>query len=1061
MKCNEILGKWPRAIGFSRAILLMLFLGNAPWTHAHGVIGISEIIHVNPLILDPSLDQMTVSGKVVDENGIALPGTSVLEKGTTNGVSTDFDGNYTITVNPGSTLVFSYIGFLKKEITVGSSTNIDVQMAVDASNLDEVVVIGYGTQKRAEVTNAVSQVEGVVLKQTPAISVSNSIAGQIPGVFAVQGSAAPGFDDADLRVRGSSSFGSAPVLYVIDGVANRDPDNLNRIDPNDIESLTVLKDASAAIYGAQSAGGVILVTTKRGKVGDPEFSYNFDHGFSRPISKPNTANALQYMGIINSADELDGRSPTFSDAQINLFLAGERVSSDWWDELIGGQVLEQQRHSLNVRGGSERVKYFGSIGHAKQGGLLIGDDKTALKQYNVRSNIDMNISENLDLKLDLHARRKYTQTAQGGGADGAIGGALGSTSPLLPPFIDGNTKQPGEGFSQLNPAARVTGPGYNRYTSDVVNSTLSFDWKTPWVVEGLSVKGFAAYDQWYNYNKSFNTTWTYWELDSEGNAVERQSREVEPVGLTQTFSQSNQLTLNARIEYERRLGEDHDIKAFVAYEQSETKRNNFLAGRLGYDSFQLDELFAGSPDRSNWLTDGSASETARQNYFGRLSYGYKSKYLFQFNFRYDGSDTFPKENRFGFFPGASIGWRISEESFMPENLFTDLKLRASWGILGNDRVSQFQFLQSFGFPAALPGNVGGYVIGGEDVTVLVPGVAANPAITWEKTENLDIGLEGTMFNGKFSFVLDYFRQRTTDILAARNSSIPSTFGIIPPSENIGEFKNQGIDGQLAFKFANTKDFNLGLTLNATYAKNELVFRDQVPPPEGSEFQNLEGRPATSILVYKTKGIYRTQADLDNNVNYAGAGLGNLIFEDLNGDGTINSDDRYAFDSKSYPGLQYGFNVTAGFKGLDFSMLLQGQAEVMKPFTNTFNSGASGNGLAYAADNSYTLDNTDAVLPRVLRNGTLDSNPFEADFWYRDASFLRIKQMQLGFTLPDKIYGSLHNSIQSFRIYVSATNILTIYDAMSEFDLGDPEFRSTNGAGFPQLSTISLGFNVTF
>lgn len=1061
MKCNTLLNQWPRALGFSRVLLLVFFLGCLSLANAHEDYKIGNSLNPNLPELVSALQQTTVTGKVLDENGIGLPGASVLEKGTTNGVSTDFDGNYTISVNRGSILVFSYIGFVKKEVPVGSSTSIDIQMEVDAGSLDEVVVIGYGTQKRAEVTNAVSQVEGVVLKQTPALSVSNSIAGQIPGVFAVQGSAAPGFDDADIRVRGSSTFGSAPVLYVIDGVANRDPDNLNRIDPNDIESLTVLKDASAAIYGAQSAGGVILVTTKRGKVGQPEFSYNFNHGFSRPISKPNTANALQYMGIINSADDLDGRDHTFSDAQIELFRTGERVSSDWWDDLIGGQIMEQQRHSLNVRGGSEKVKYFGSLGHANQGGLLVGDDKTALKQYNVRSNIDMTISDNLGLKLDMHARRKYTQTAQGGGSDGAIGGALGSTSPLLPPFINGDTNQPGEGFSQLNPAARVTGPGYNKYTSDVFNSTLSFDWKTPWLLEGLSVKGFAAYDQWYNYNKSFNTTWTYWELDAEGNAVERPSREVEPVGLTQTFSQSNQLTLNARLEYEQRLGEDHDIKAFVAYEQSETKRNNFLAGRLGYDSFQLDELFAGSPDRSNWLTNGSASESARQNYFGRFSYGYKSKYLFQFNFRYDGSDTFPKENRFGFFPGASLGWRISEESFMPENLFTDLKLRASWGILGNDRVSQFQFLQSFGFPGELPGNVGGYVIGGEDVTVLVPGVAANPAITWEKTENLDIGLEGSLLNGKLSFVLDYFRQRTTDILASRNSSIPSTFGIIPPSENIGEFKNEGIDGQLAFKFANTEDFNLGLTLNATYARNELVFRDQVPPPEGSEFQNLEGRPATSILVYKTIGIYRTQEDLDNNVNYAGAGLGNLIFEDLNGDGIINSDDRYAFDSKSYPGLQYGFNITSGYKGLDFSMLLQGQAEVRKPFNNTFNSGASGNGLSYAADNSYTLENTDAVLPRILRNGTLDSDSGQADFWYRDASFLRIKQMQLGYTMPDEVYKAVGNSIQSFRIYVSATNLLTLYDAMSEYNLGDPEFRSFNGAGFPQLSTISLGFNVTF
>lgn len=341
-------------------ILLFLF-----GTMVYGSVGVGKDELPNWVSEESDFFQTTISGVVTDENGLPLPGASIIEKGTTNGTTTDFDGNYSITlVGPNSTLVFSYIGYLRQEFDVGSSSNLNVQLEPDSSELDEVVVIGYGTQKKAEVTNAVSQVEGPVLKQTPAISVSNSIAGQIPGVFAVQSSGAPGFDDSDIRVRGSSTFGSAPVLYVIDGVANRDPDNLNRIDPNDIESLTVLKDASAAIYGAQSAGGVILVTTKRGKAGKAKFSYNFDQGFSRPISQPNTANAFQYINIVNSADLLDGRDPTFSNAQVDLFRTGVRTSTDWWDELIGGRVLEQNRHSLNVSGGSENTKYFVSAGHA-------------------------------------------------------------------------------------------------------------------------------------------------------------------------------------------------------------------------------------------------------------------------------------------------------------------------------------------------------------------------------------------------------------------------------------------------------------------------------------------------------------------------------------------------------------------------------------------------------------------------------------------------------------------------------------------------------------------------
>lgn len=670
-----------------------------------------------------------------------------------------------------------------------------------------------------------------------------------------------------------------PVLIVIDGVANRDPDGLNRIDGGDIESISVLKDASAAIYGAQAAGGVLLVTTKRGKQGKAKFQYTTDQGFSRPIGKIGVANALQFMQINNSADELDGRDLGFPQELIDNFQNGTRESTDWWDDIIGGRTLLQSRHSLNVSGGSEKVRYFTSLGHARQGALAVNDDKTMLRQYNLRSNLDVNISDNFKIQFDLHGRRKFTQRPQGD--TGGVGNQLAVTSPLLPAFINGDPKLPASGHSEFNPAARVTSPGYGRFTNDVFNANLNWDLKLPWLLDGLSFKGFGAYDHSYWIDKVFDFTWTWYELDQNGVPVERPSRTIEQPGLTQTFRQSSQTTLNFRLEYEKRFGEDHDVKAFVAYEQNEGMGNFFQAGRLNYTSAAIDELFAGSLNQDNWLTDGSASESSRQNYFGRVSYSAFSKYLLQFNFRYDGSSIFPKGNRFGFFPGASAGWRLSEESFVPE-VFSDLKLRVSWGILGNDRVSPFQFLQAFSLPSGLSGNTGGYVIGGEDVQTLVPGVAPNPNITWEKTESLDFGLEGSLFEGRLGFVFDYFRQHTTDILAARNSSIPNVFGILPPSENIGEFFNEGVDGQLTYNYDNRNGFKFGITGNLTYARNRIEFFDEVPPAEGSEFQKLEGNPLNSQLLYKSIGIYRTQGDLDNNVNYPGAGLGNLIFADLNG-----------------------------------------------------------------------------------------------------------------------------------------------------------------------------------
>lgn len=1041
-------------------LLLVLFvltctstfsIGNEPYTNRPFIEG-----KITPTFFGSVTGnfQNQISGMVTDTNGVPLPGASVVEKGTTNGTQTDFDGNYSLNVSQGATLIVSYIGYSTQEIVVESSTTINVSLQEGTSALDEVVVIGYGTQTRAEVTNAVSQLEGPVLKQTPAISTSNALQGQIPGLFVVQGSSAPGFDDSELRVRGSSTFnGNVPVLIVIDGVANRDPDGLNRIDAGDIQNISVLKDASAAIYGAQAAGGVILVTTKRGREGKAKFQYNFDQGFSRPIGKLGVANALQFMNINNTADELDGRPLGFPQELIDNFQNGTRESTDWWDDIIGGRTLLQSRHSLNVSGGSKRVKYFTSIGHARQGALAVNDDKTQLRQYNLRSNLDIDISDNFSIQFDIHGRRKFTQRPQGD--TGGVGNQLAVTSPLLPAFINGDPNLPASGFSEFNPAARVTSPGYGRFTNDVFNANLNWDLKLPWLLDGLSLKGFAAYDHAYFIDKEFNFTWFWYELDGDGNPVERPSRTIEPPGLTQTFRQSNQTTVNFRLEYEKRFGEDHDLKAFVAYEQNEGAGNFFQAGRLNFESAALDELFAGSLNQDDWITDGSASETSRQNYFGRVSYSAFSKYLFQFNFRYDGSSIFPKENRFGFFPGASAGWRLSEESFIPE-VFSDLKLRASWGILGNDRVNPFQFLQAFGFPSGLSGNSGGYVIGGQDVQTLVPGVAPNPDITWEKTESLDIGLEGSLFEGKLGFSFDYFKQNTTDILAARNVSIPDVFGILPPSENIGEFANEGVDAQVTYNYDNRNGFTLGITGNFTYARNRVEFFDEVPPAEGSEFQKLEGRPFNSPLVYQAIGIYRTQADLDNNVNYPGAGLGNLIFADLNGDGIINGDDRYRFDAKPFPEIQYGVNIVANYKNFDMSMLLQGQGRVKKTVNNEFNASGGGNNLAYFVDRTYSLSNTDAEFPRILRTG-LDAG-VSSDFWYRNADFLRLKQMSLGYSIPDKVLKKL-NGLESFRLYISATNILTIFDALNEFERGDPEF--TNNFNFPQLSTVNLGFNVGF
>lgn len=988
------------------------------------------------------LTEIGISGTVTDENGISLPGVTILEHGTTKGTVTDIDGKYALKVNSkNSILIFSFVGYLKKEVVVGSSTTIDVGMELDARQLDEIVVVGYGAQKKSEVTNAVVQTSGEEIKKSPAVSLSNSLAGRLAGLYVNQRSSAPGFDDAQILVRGFNTYRDNSALIVIDGVANADPDGLNRLDPNDIESISVLKDASAAIYGAQSAGGVILVTTKRGKIGKPVFTYTGLQAYQSPTAKVRTANALEYMGVLNSSRALDGTDPDFPDELITKYRNGELRSEDWWDALIDGPV-PQGRHSLTMRGGTEKIKYFTSVGTVSQGGILIGDDKTKLRQYNVRSNLDVSVAKNLNIGLDLSLRQKFTQTPQtspGGDLHFAV-----QTSPLREAFIDGDTRYHTEGWAHLNPAARVHSPGYRKYTANIVNGTFRYKYDIPGV-KGFSLDGFASIVKVVNYNKTFNYIWDYYEKNTDGEIVKKISRSVEDIGLREDFYQSQRITLNSKLNYATTIREDHNISAFVAYEQMEYDDNFFWAQRLGFDSPQIDQLFAGSTNRSNWNNDGGASESSRQNFFGRATYDFKYKYLFGFNFRYDGSPIFPKETRWGFFPGISAGWVVSEEAFAPD-LFSNLKLRASWGKTGNDRVGPFQYIGIFSYNT-------GTVIDGVDARGIAASTTPNPNITWEVSENTNLGLEMGFLEGRLNLEVDLFKIKTSNILGRRQASIPGYTGLILPDENIGEMENKGVEFQASYR----QNFG-GLTFrtqgNVSYNKNKIIYFDEVPQAE--PYQKLEGMPFGSSLVYKAIGIYRTQNDLDNHVNYNNAGLGGLIFADLNEDGVIDGNDRYRFDSNSFPKVQFGLNLGADYNGFDVSMLFQGQAGAKWRLDNGFDSGAGGNGLTYVANNSYSLESINTELPRIRPTGIASEN---SDFWYHEVSWARLKSLEFGYSLPQEVLSRVR--LTGLRLYFTGQNLFMVYNNLKEFGSGDPEFiNSGKGAQYPNMRTLGVGLNIT-
>lgn len=1037
-------------------IALVGLLTPAVWANSNPTSGVplSRAIGVAalPVYEGRMIVAQTVTGTITDESNAGIPGVNVLEKGTNNGVVSDKDGRYSINVkDANSVLVFSFIGYVTKEFTVGSGSTVDVRLDVSSQELNDVVVVGYGTQKRSELTNAVVQTTGAEVKKSSAASLSNSLAGRLAGVSVTQTSAVPGFDDAQILVRGASTYRNTSALIVIDGVANADPDGLNRLDPNDIETISVLKDASAAIYGAQSAGGVILVTTKRGTSGKPTFDFSTTQSWQTPTMKVRSSDAFQYMKVLNDRRILEGTPVDFPAALVDAFRTGTRRPENWYDALIGPPV-KQTRYSLTMRGGSDKVRYFVSLGTTSQSGILRGDTKSKLNQYNVRSNVDVTVTKDLEVGFDLSIREKATGTPQGGPGGGV--GALANTSPLQEAYIGGDFRYPGEGWSQLNPAARLLSPGYQRRKSDVLNGTLRFKYNMPFV-PGLSMDGFLSVVKTFGYDKQFNYVWKYYERGIDGSIVEKQSRTVEDIGLREDFWQSLRTTGNVKLIYNNTFAMNHKVSAFVAYEQMSYDDNNFWAQRLGYDSPLIDQIFAGSPNRSNWNTDGRATESARQNVFGRLSYDYKEKYLFGFSARYDGSPIFPKETRFGFFPQVSAGWLISNEAFIPKDIISNLKLRASWGRLGNDRVNPFQYIAAYGY-------TDGWVVNGVDARGIAVQSTPNPNITWEVSEKTDLGLEAGFLNNRLTFELDLFTNKTSNILGRRQASIPGYTGLILPDENIGKMNSRGIEFQAGYR-QNFSNLTMRVNGNISYNKNEIIYFDETPQAES--YQKLEGQPFGSRLVYKSIGIYRTQQDLDNGVNYPGAMLGGLIFADLNNDGKIDSNDRYMFNTTNntdnnvttiFPSTQFGVSIGLNYKNFDLSMLLQGQGGAKMRLNTTFNSGANGNGLEYVALNSYSKENANSELPIIAPTGLGDS---DSDFYYHTATWMRMKNMQLGYTLPKSLLSRA--KLAALRVFVSGDNAFMIFNSLSKFGNGDPEFLSGNGGVYPNMKTLSFGVNLTF
>lgn len=1034
----------------------------------------------------------TVSGTVMDESQNPLIGASVLLQGTTEGALTNNAGEFTLTVTPGNdTLVVSYLGFVTQKVATAGQSNLNIALAESVSALDEVVVVAYGTQRKETVTGAVAGVKGVDLVQSPAANLSNSLAGRIPGLVVINTSGEPGQDDPRITIRGTNTLGNSSPLIVIDGVPDRDG-GIGRLNPQDIESISVLKDASAAIYGARAANGAILVTTKRGKTGKPTVTYDLNLGWSQPTVIPEMSNAVEYANIMNElpiyqtipVNEWDAAwqsiqstgaydSPTQGVGTINAQFSPETVrlhgegsdpwgypDTDWFDDAFK-TWSPQNRHNLQISGGGQNFRYLASLGYLDQDAYY-HESATFFKQYSGRINLDADINKYIKARVGLMARREDrnfpTESA------GAIFRMLMRGRPTEPEVWPNGKPGPDIENGQNPYVITTNATGYDRRPEDFIQANGSVEITNPWV-EGLTLTLSGAVDQSREEIKRWQTPWElyYWDrvtFEADGvtpllePAVRSNFRDPR---LSQSSSEVLNTNLTALLNYDVTLSNVHTINILAGVTKEEFTGSNFGAFRRNFISPAVDQLFAGGAQEQN--TGGSAYERARLGYYGRLQYNYNDKYLAEFVWRYDGSYIFPEDDRFGFFPGILAGWNISNESWFNVPFIDYMKIRGSYGEMGNDQVFFNNLLQEYAYLDLYGFNE--YPIDGQVVTTVEEQLLANPSFTWERAKNSNIGLDLGLFGGKVDVVLEYFNNNRDQILIQLQGSTPASTGIsdkLPPV-NAGEVRNRGFEFNVAYNGNINNDLRFRASINGGYAKNEVLFLDEIPG--APDYQRQEGKPIGAYLVYQNDGVFRDQAEIEaNTIDYSGVTPellpGDMKFNDVNGDGVIDGDDQVRLEENITPTLNFGATLNIEYKGFDLSALIQGATGASwRIFTE---SGDIGNYLKYSHDNRWRIDNPSSVHPRLASRGDTyyTGGAFgNNDYFLFSKDYVRLKNIELGYRLPAAVTDIV--KIQGLRVYINALNLFTISDQ----DIFDPEAESSAGTYYPQSRVLNTGFTLTF
>ncbi|MGN8039417.1 SusC/RagA family TonB-linked outer membrane protein [Chitinophaga sp. 22321] len=1000
--------------------------------------------------------QTVVTGKVTGD-GEAVPGVTIRVKNKTAGTLTDGEGKFSITASIGDTLIFNHLSYNMLTIPVKNGSPLTISLESLSKTVNEVVVVGYGTQKKATLTGSISLVKGADIVQSPQPNVSNALTGRFSGIIANNRSGEPGYDGSRITIRGLATTGNNDVLIVVDGVPGQ-IGGLERLDPNDIESISVLKDASAAVYGSRAANGVMLITTKRGKTGKPIINYSFNQGFSSPTRLPKMADAATYAQIRNEiqyyTNKAGGMNQFYTEEQLQKFRDGSdpvNYPNTNWRKATLKNMATQNQHSLSVNGGGENVRYYVSLGMLGQNGLY-KNGVTKYNQYNFRSNIDADITKRLKVSLYVSGREEDRLFPTTGAGD-----IFRSIYRAYPTVLDRYPNGlPTTGIENNNPVMQVTDAGgTNRNPTQVFNGILKGSYAIPGV-EGLSLDGYLSADKSWTFGKSFSTPYKEYTFNKTTQAYDKTvvGGSNGKASLLEQHQNMSLITSNIKLNYARRFGQ-HNVSAFVGYEQSKTARDSLSATRLNFPTPQTPELSQGGSAATDKNNSGTSYSFTRKSYFGRIAYDYMEKYLLEVQARVDGSSTFPKGEQYGFFPSVSAGWRISKEDwFAPVKFINDLKLRGSYGTLGNDNVGLFQYFDNYSF-------LNQYVLGGQIQPGLDLTKLANPHITWEIAKKMDLGLNA-VFLEHFSLEFIYFQQKRSKILTQRNASLPQTSGIVNPfdknnplvpAENIGKVNSNGIEATLGYDNTTNGGFHYNISGNITYAKNKIIFMDEAAG--ALPYQRETGGPMNTELLYNVIGIFRTADDLKNHVHLPNAQLGDLIYQDYNNDQKIDANDAVRSKYGNIPEITYGIILGGDYKGFDLSVLLAGQSHVSQYVLPE--SGTIGNFYSSWADNRWSPSNTGGSYPRVdeRASSSINGGLYKNNFWLNDASFLRLKNISLGYTIPATLLSRA--KIGGLRVYVNAFNLFTITKVKDY----DPEGFSNSGQFYPQQRIVNVGVNVKF